>query len=114
MLEPLDEATGIDLLKRRDLRSARGAVGNLVDPSARAVNAGALVTLPCVAPIQDINAAVRAVAQFQAAEPRIAREEKVRSVTPDITRAAAFENVFVDAPAVQIQGEEAASIRCRP
>ena len=65
-----------------DIRLLRLAVGDFVDAARRAVHAGALVAFAGVAPVEDEDAAVGAVAEVDAAEPRVAEEERVRPCLP--------------------------------
>ena len=64
------------------------------------MNAVVFVAFAGVAPIENENAAVRAVTDFHAAEPRIGRREEIRSMFADIAAPAAFENFFVAAAAM--------------
>ena len=69
-----------------------------------------VVALAGIAPVEDEHAAVGAVAQVDAAEPGIGREEDVGLVAADVAAARAFEPLDVDAPAVEVQGEELAAV----
>ncbi len=89
-------------------------VRDLVDPARGAVDAVALVALAGVAPVEDEDAAVGAVAQVDAAEPGVGREEDVGLVAADVAAARSLEPLDVHAPAVEVQGEELAPVSSRP
>src|SRR6478752_3763173 len=69
-----------------------------------------IVAFACVTPIQHEYAAVRAITQFHAAKPGIARHKKIGTVFADITASVAFENFVIGAAAMQIQRKEATAI----
>src|SRR5262245_28402359 len=73
-----------------------------------------IVTFAGVAPIADVDAAVGAVVDCDATEPGIVRKQKILAVMGDVARAFAFEQIVVDAIAVQIAGEQAAAILLGP
>jgi len=77
------------------------------------MNSGAVVTFSGVTPVEDEHAAVRSVAEVEAAEPGVGREEAVGLVTPHIAAAGAFEPFDVDATAMEVEGEQFAADRLR-
>ena len=91
------------------------AVGDLVDPAVLAVGAVGvvLVALAGVGPVGDVDAAVGAVLQLQAAEPGVVGEQEVRAVRGDVAGALALEAVVVDAVAVDVAGEERVAVARR-
>ena len=97
-----------------DFRRGGLAVSDFVNAAAGAVNAVVLVAFTNVRPVEHEDAAVGAVAEIDAAEPRVGGREKIRRVFADVAAAAAFEAVHVGAEAVEIQREEGAAIRVGP
>ena len=85
-------------------------VTNLVDPPAGAMDAGAFVAFARVAPVEHEHAAIGTVTEFHAAEPGIARKQKIRPMPSDVTRAAAFEDFLIHAAAMQVDREQPAII----
>ncbi len=65
----------------------RLAVGDLEDAAAGAVDAGALVALAGVAPVEHEDAAVGAVAEVDPAEEGVRAEEEVLAVMADVAAA---------------------------
>ena len=59
------------------------------------MNAGGFVAFAGVAPVENVNAAVGAVAQVDAAEPAVAEEQAVVAVFADVAGAAAFEDFLI-------------------
>ena len=78
------------------------------------MDAVVVVALAGVAPVEDEHAAVGSVAQVDAAEPGIGREEDVGLVAADVAAARSLEPLDVDAPAVEVQREELAPVGRRP
>ena len=72
------------------------------------MDAVVIVALAGIAPVEDEYAAVRPIAQVDAAEPGVGGEEDVRLVAPDVAAAVALEPLDIHAPAVEIQREELA------
>ncbi len=110
----LHQLAHVQLREIADLRALRFAVRDLVDAARRAVNASGLVTFPCVAPVEHEHAAVRPVAEVEAAKPRIAEEETIPAVRADIPGAGALENLLVRPKAVHVQCKEMTAIFGRP
>ena len=72
------------------------------------------MALADVAPIEDGDGAIRALAEFDAAEPRVVRLQDVRLVLHDERAALALDGFDVHAPAVQIHRHELVAILRRP
>src|SRR4051812_10414138 len=108
------EPRHVELGEVDDPGAGRLAVGDLVDPSGGPMDAGALVAFPRAAPVEHEDAAVEAVAEVDAAEPGVAREEPVGFVPADVTAPRAFEPLDVHAAAVEVEREELAAILGRP
>ena len=89
-------------------------VSQLVNPASLPVDAVVAVTFTCVGPIQNSDAAIRAISQINALKPRVAELNQIRTVQANIARAAAFEQILVDAAAVKIQRKKMAVIFFRP
>ena len=84
----------------------RLSITDAEDAPARAVNAGVIVTLAGVAPVEDEAAPVRTRADLDAAKPRIVAQEDIGLVTSDIAAAVPFEPLDVGASSVHVQGEK--------
>jgi len=96
--------------QRRDLL----AVCDFEDPSAGAVDAGVFVALAGVGPVEEIDGAVGAGGEVDAAEEGVAGEEEVLTVFGDVAGALAFEDFLVGAFAVEVEGEEVAAVLLGP
>ena len=96
----------------------RGGVGRgeieAVDPSARAVDAGALVAFAGVGPVEDGEGAPRKFHQIGAPEEGIAEGGQILLVAADDPAGSGVEPVDVDPAAVEVEGEEPAAERRRP
>ena len=77
------------------------------------MDAVAVVAIAGVAPIEDKNAAVGSVAQINAAEPWVGREEHIRLMAADVAAAGTLEPLDVHPAAVEIQRQELARGRPR-
>ena len=83
------------------------AVGDLVDAAAGAVDAGVLVAFAGVGPVEDVDGAVGAGADVDAAEQRVGGEEERRARAWRRSRCRGVRGSFdVGAAAVLVQGEE--------
>src|SRR5262245_6167387 len=90
------------------------AVGDLIDASAGAVNAGAFMAFAGVAPVEHEHSTIGPITEFHASEPRIASQEKGRPVASDVAGAPAFEDFLVHAAAMHVDREKATAIFGRP
>ena len=91
-----------------------GAVGDFVDPAIGAVDFLVVVTLPGVGPVADIDAAIGAIGEVNAAEPGIVGEHKIAAMAAHVAGAFALEDVVVHPAAVQIAHEDGVAIEIGP
>ena len=92
----------------------RLAVADAEDATAGAVDAGGLVALAGVAPVEDEAAAVGSGADFDTAEPWIVAEEDIGLVFADVAAAVAFQALHISAAAVHVEREELVTVSLRP
>ena len=110
----LDQVADCQLRQIADRWRLRLAVGDLENAAGGAMDAGAFVAFAGVAPVEDEDAAVGAVAQVDAAEPGVAEEQAVVAVFADVAGAAALEDFLICAAAVVVEREQLAAIRGGP
>ena len=82
------------------------AMGDLEDPAGSAVDAVLVVALADVAPVEDRDGAVRALAQLDPAEPRVVGFEDVRLVLHDQRAALPLDGFDVHATTVEVEGHQ--------
>src|SRR5207253_11472759 len=90
------------------------AVGDLVEAAVRAVDLIEIVAFTGIGPVGDEDAAVGAVVQGDAAEPGVISKEEIAAVVGDVAGATAFEDVLVDAVAVDIAHKNVVAVGVRP
>ena len=91
----------------RQLRQINGlrlghAIRDLINPPVFAVDILVIMALAGVGPVGDVHAAVRAVVEGEAAEPWVVGDQDIGAVIGDVAGALAFEDVVVDAVAVDV------------
>ena len=86
------------------------AVGDFEYPPIRAIDDLVVVAFAGIGPVADVDAAVGAVCQRDAAEPRIVGEHEVPGVACHIGRTVALQNIMVDAAAVEVAHEDAVAV----
>src|SRR5690349_14099757 len=74
------------------------------------MNAAVFVAIACIAPVEHKHVAVGTVTQVHPSEPRIRRNEKVRTMFADITAAVTLKNLLIGTAAVKVQREEPPAI----
>ena len=67
-----------------------------------------------VVPVDQVHSSVRGVLHVDAAEPAVVGFQKILAVTTDVAAALRFQNVAVDAVAVDVVEEQFASVLLRP
>src|SRR5205823_6687443 len=90
------------------------AIGDLVNAAVRAIDLSEVVTLAGVGPVGNEDAAVRPVVQGDAAEPCIVGEQEIAAVMGDVAGTVAFENILIDAVAVNIAHENVVAVGIGP
>ena len=86
------------------------AMTDLEDASGRTVDAVLVVALADVAPVEEGDGAVRALAEFDASEPRVVGLQDIRLVLHDERAALPLDAFDVHAPAMQVQRHEFVAI----
>ena len=112
--EERDQSGVVEFGDIMHLGLGRLAVGDFVNAAAGAVDAVVVVAFADVGPVDEEDAAVGAVGEVEAAEPRVGGGEKIGGVLADVAGAVAFEEVRVHAAAVQVHGENGAAIFIGP
>ena len=108
VLDDAGEFFAIDVDEVGEFGFAGIAVSEAVDAAGGAVDAGVVVALASVGPVETIKGSFGAGADVEAAEPIVAREEGVGFVFADVATAFAFEFFDVQATTVLVPGEELA------
>ena len=89
-------------------------MGDAEDAAAGAVDAVVVVAFADIRPVEHIHAAVRCVAQFDAAEPFVRGAHDIRRVFADIAGTLAVQRFVVHAQAVEIERKDSAPVLRRP
>ncbi len=82
MIDKAGESRRIDVPQIGEVRLGGFSIGKTVDAPAGAMHSGMIVAFAGIAPIQRVKRSVRLGADFQAAEPGIAREQHIRLAFP--------------------------------
>src|SRR5207253_885667 len=90
----------IQISQFRRLRRRKCAIPNPINPPRAPRHAAGLVAFAGVVPVEDVDAAVGAHGQVDAAEVRVVGLEDVGFVFGDVAGAAALQSFDVDAAAV--------------
>ena len=90
------------------------AIGHLVDATAAPMDPVVIVALAVVRPVQQVDPAIRAIAHFHPAIPRVVGLEKVLSVTGDVSGSLAFQHLHVDPLPMRVVHEDLPAISHRP
>src|SRR5689334_3484409 len=91
----LDQFTVTQFRQVAGARLLRCTARDLVDAAGCSMNAGSFMAFAGVAPIEDVDAAIGAVAEVDSAEPLIAEEEVVAAVLADISGATALKDLLI-------------------
>ena len=78
------------------------------------MDAGALMTLARVRPVENEDASIRTIAQVDPAKPRISREDPIGLVLADVSASFTLQPFDIHAPTVKIERKQLAAIRLRP
>src|SRR5260370_15530665 len=96
------------------MKGRRFIMNNLADPAVPPIDSIVIMAFAGIGPVGDKNAAVRPVLDTDASKPRIVGEQKILAVMRDVAGAFAFEDVVVDAIAMQVAHENGVAIAFGP